>query len=446
MTPLPPQVVKQAPVFASLSDAEAGRMAESLKEARIDAGGVVFLEDEAGDRFFVVLEGQVAIVKALGSEEERILAVCGPGDHFGEMSLLDPAGRRSATAHALTPVRLLSLSRRDFLQLLHNNPGLAYEIVRVLTLQLRGTNDATIADLRRKNRDLSVAYAELKAAQAQIIEKEKLEQELRTAQRIQMSILPTGLPTLAGYDFGAVMMPARTVGGDLYDFIPLGKRRLGIAVGDVSGKGVPAAIFMALTRSLLRAEATRNTSRRSDRTPVPPRRALERVNELLLDMNEEGMFVTLLYGILDADTRTFAYARAGHELPLLAAGRGTRAQTGRATGGPGCDVSLAEQGIGAPLGLFPSVAIDEQVIQLSPCDTLLLYTDGATDIMDAASVDYGMERLQDAACAASRAASAQAFCDEIWRSLAEYRGDAVQADDVALVALRDVAPDERRAA
>ena len=295
------QVIRQAPVFASLSDEEAGRLGRAMEEVQVEPGRVLFLEGEAGDRFFVVAGGEVEIVKALGTGEERVLSIRGLGDYFGEMSLLDPQGRRTATARTRTATRLLSLNRQDFLQLLASQPGLAYEMVRVLTLQLRDSNNAVIADLRHKNLDLSVAYAELKAAQAQIVEKEKLEQELRTARDIQRSILPSSLPRLPGYDFGAVMAPARTVGGDLYDFIPLGKGRLGIAVGDVSDKGVPAAIFMALTRSLFRAEATRSPAR-----PPSPRQALERVNHVLLDMNEAGMFVTLLYGILDAHAGTFA--------------------------------------------------------------------------------------------------------------------------------------------
>ncbi len=305
-------------------------------------------------------------------------------------------------------------------------------MVRVLTLQLRDSNNAIISDLRRKNHDLSVAYAELKAAQAQLIEKEKLEQELRTAHRIQQSILPTELPRLPGYDFGALIMPARSVGGDLYDFIPLDEGRMGIAVGDVSDKGVPAAIFMALTRSLLRAEATRSQS------PVPsPRQALERVNSLLLDMNDAGMFVTLLYGILDARAGTFAYARAGHELPLLVtAPADARPGPQGPAGSARFQATLAVQGVGNPLGLFSRVALDEQVIRLSPRDTLLLYTDGATDITDSGDVFYGMEHLQETVCAAARMGSAQAFCEEISRELAAYCEGALQADDVALVSIR----------
>ena len=317
-------LIRTIPLFATLRGTETEFLAGILRGVEIPADTLLFREGEPGASFDILVDGQVEIIKALGTLDERLLAVRGPGDFFGEMSLLDPDGLRTASVRARTPSCLLEMSRTDFDAVLQHRPALAYEIMRVLSLRLRESDNATIADLHEKNRELAQAYADLQAAQAQIIEKEKLEQELRMAHRIQQSILPSELPRLPRYDFGALIMPAKRVGGDLYDFIPLGKGRLGIAVGDVSDKGVPAAIFMALTRSLLRAEATR---------VVSPRRALERVNQLLLDMNDEGMFVTLLYGILDAQQGTFAYSRAGHELPLLFDPDGQRARGRERAGG-----------------------------------------------------------------------------------------------------------------
>ena len=162
--------------------------------------------------------------------------------------------------------------------------------------------------LQAQNLELEKAYRELQEAQAHRIEKEKLERELHLAWEIQHSMLPRSLPRFTGFDFGARIVPARVVGGDFYDFIPLDEHTLGVAVGDVSGKGLPAAIFMAMTRSLMRAEASRTRS---------PGEALRGVNKQLLEMNEASMFVSVLYGILDGKTRRFHYARAGHELPLL---------------------------------------------------------------------------------------------------------------------------------
>lgn len=405
--------IGKAPIFAEIGVAEASELAEILEDNVFPAEHTLFSEGETGDRFYVVIDGQVEIRKALDGGQDRILAVRGPGEFFGEMSLLDPEGVRTATVRTRSPVRLLSLGRAEFDHLLHKRPDLALEIMRVLSHRLRDSQNATINDLRVKNEELRRAYSDLKAAQAQLLEKERLEQELRTAQRIQQSILPTELPRLPGYDFGARFIPAHAVGGDLYDFIILGKGKLGVAVGDVSDKGVPAAIFMALTRSLLRAEATRALS---------PRQVLERVNHLLLDMNDEGMFVTLLYGVLDSERHTFAYARAGHELPLLLEGDG--------------NVRLATAGRGAPLGLFSSISIDEQVILLHRGGVLLLYTDGATDMTDADLNLFGIEQLQTAVRSAEPGCTAQRLCDDVWRELAGHRGASVQADDVALVAIR----------
>jgi serine phosphatase RsbU (regulator of sigma subunit) len=404
-------LIRQVPLFGSLPAAEIGFLGDILHEVRIVAGVLLFHEGDRGDRFYVVLDGEVEVVKALGTPDERILAIRRAGEFFGEMSLFEPDGLRTATVRARTPLRLLEMLRPDFDTLLHHHPAVAYQMIRVLSLRLDQSHSATIADLREKNRQLAIAYEELKAAQAQIIEKERLEKELETARWIQQSILPRGLPGVPGYDFGATLVPARAVGGDLFDFIPLSPGALGVVIGDVSGKGVPAAIFMALTFSLLRAEAARGAS---------PAHVLQATNQHLLGMNDAGMFVTVLYGVLDCREGRFAYARAGHELPLHL----TRAG----------DVVVPERGLGQPLGLFDSPELDEQSVALERGATLLLYTDGATDLTDVQGKRFGPERLRELA-RVSRGGSAQAFCDRLWAALAAYQGSSTQFDDVALVAI-----------
>ena len=143
---------------------------------------------------------------------------------------------------------------------------------------------------------------------AQLQEMESLEQELRTARDIQRSFLPRNVPTMEGFRFGVIQEPARTVGGDLYDFMALDRDTLGIVMADVSDKGIPAALGMALTRSLLRAEASRRGK---------PAAVLRSVNLHLLEISDSEMFVTVLYGKLNRRTREFTYVRAGHELPIL---------------------------------------------------------------------------------------------------------------------------------
>jgi sigma-B regulation protein RsbU (phosphoserine phosphatase) len=188
------------------------------------------------------------------------------------------------------------MTRGDFDSMLRRNPMLAYDMARVLSMLLRQSNEATIRDLRAKNEELEAAYRALQEAQAHIIEKDRLEHGLQLAREIQESILPRHVPRLHGFDLGVRLEPAQAVGGDFFDFVPLDDERMAVVAGNVSGKGMPAAIFMAMTRSLLRAEAQRASTARD---------ALAWTNELLLEMNDAAMFATVLYGILQRHTREF---------------------------------------------------------------------------------------------------------------------------------------------
>jgi sigma-B regulation protein RsbU (phosphoserine phosphatase) len=248
--------------------------------------------------------------------------------------------------------------------------------------------------------------------QAQIVEKEKLERELEVARQIQESMLPQRMPFLDGFDFGARSAPAHAVGGDFFDFIPLSRDRLGIVIGDVSGKGVPAALFMALTRSLLRAEAQRR---------ITPRETLERVNRYLLDVNETAMFVTILYGVLHRRRHEFMYVRAGHEMPLLRS--------------PSGEVSRPGAGPGMSLGILDGPLLDEQVMTVPRGSALLLYTDGVTDAVDTQGKLFGLERLKEA-LHANRGAAAQLLCDQLLETVLSYGNTTSQVDDATLVAVR----------
>ena len=404
--------LNQVPLFATLPPSEITYLASSLRELTLPAREVLFREGDDADRFFILMEGLIEIVKELGTPDERLLGVREPGSFIGEMSLFNPEHRRTASVRARTALKLLEMTRSEFDALLARQPSLAHEMVRVLTGRLAATENATIHDLRAKNRQLTQAYEELQAAHIQIVEKEKLDHELQVARQIQSSILPRRLPRLQGFDLGARMEPAAAVGGDFFDFVPLGAGRLGVAVGDVSDKGMPSAIFMALTRSLLRAEAVRDAS---------PLETLRSVNRLLLDMNDEGMFVTVLYGVLDGPSSTFTYARAGHESPLLADARGQVQTPGKLPG--------------QPLGLFASPALGEQSVRLEPGALLLIFTDGVTDAVDAGGGDYGLERLRSALADTSHG-SAQAVCDGIFAAITRHRGASPQHDDVTLLAVK----------
>ncbi len=410
--PTKEQVIKKIALFASLPSNEIKYLAQSLKEREFSAGTVFIHEREAAEGFFILLEGQMEIIKRLGTSNERLLGVGEPGSFVGEMGLINPGSRRTASTRARTAVRLLEMTRADFDALLHRQPALAYKMVRVLSLRLEDEENRTIGDLQEKNAQLTEAYKNLKLAQAQLIEKEKLERELELAREIQQSMVPRQRPQLVGFDFGALMIPTRAVGGDFFDFISLPNDTLGIVIGDVSDKGVPAALFMALTSNLVRAEARRGSS---------VSETLRRVNRHLMEINDAGMFVTLLFGVLDGGTREFRYARAGHELPLVHDGQG--------------QVVTLPRGAGIPLGAAAEVILDEQTLVLSPGSTLLFYTDGAVDALDATGAQFGVDRL-DEVLQTERNQPAQALCDKLLDLINAFRAETPQYDDITLVAVQ----------
>jgi len=182
----------------------------------------------------------------------------------------------------------------------------------------------------------------------------------------------------------------------------------------VSDHGAPAAIFMALTYSLLRAEATRAST---------PGEALRRVNRHLLDMNDSGMFVTILYGILDGATREFRFVRAGHDLPLVLDMR--------------CEAIDLHLGVGQLLGVLPDPALDEQSVVLPPDGLLLMYTDGVTEAMDRDRKQFGVEGLRALLHPGGPLrVSAQGVCAAVREAVRAHTGSPAPQDDVTLVAVR----------
>jgi serine phosphatase RsbU (regulator of sigma subunit) len=406
------RLLTQISLFSTLPFHELELLAKNLRLCQFKAGELLIREAEQGDIFYILRQGQIEIIKALGTPEESVLGVRGPGEFVGELSLLNREGIRMASVRALTPVLLWEMTRQDFDALLKRQPMLSYEMVRVLSARLTAAHAVAIQDLQGKNHQLTQAYEELKAAQAQIIEKEKLERELQLAHEIQMAILPAALPEVAGFDFGACLLPARSVGGDFYEFVRLDEHRLGIMIGDVTDKGVPAAIFMAQVHAFLVAEAVHNPS---------PGDVLREVNQHLMAMTDSGLFVTVLYGVLDCRSGEFCYARAGHELPVL-------------VGEEGCRVCKALNP-GQPLGLFDEPLLDEQTLTLTPGALLLLYTDGVNDERDPGGEVFGLKRLL-ALLQATSQPEAQALVDHLLETVLAHLDDAPQDDDITLLAVR----------
>jgi sigma-B regulation protein RsbU (phosphoserine phosphatase) len=406
------KLISSIPLFSSLPRNEIENLAGTLHTRHYPAGEILLEEGATDTNCFIVQEGRVEIIKSLGTPDERILAVREYGTILGEMSLFTPNKAHTASVRALTPLTLLEITRSKFDTLLHRQPGIAYEIARVTSEYLDESENLTILDLRKKNLELNRAYEELKAAQEQIIEKELLEKELQIARTIQQSILPQVIPQFEALQCGALMVPARSIGGDFYDFIPLGDDLLGVVVGDVSDKGVPAALCMALTYSLVRAEASHT---------MTPGETLRRVNRHLLDINASDMFVTLLYGVINIRSGVFNYARAGQLPPVLAAA--------------GCREVPVPYRLGQALGLFEDPVLDEQQIELPPEGQLLLFSDGLTDAMNQKGDYFGSNKLLRF-LAESEGTSAQDVCQMLWQAVQEYAQGVSQTDDFTVAALQ----------
>jgi serine phosphatase RsbU (regulator of sigma subunit) len=400
--------IQNIPVFASLPPDAIRYLELKQLQTEIAAGTLIFREGDTGDSFYVILEGEVDVIKAMGTDDQRHLAFRGPGSFIGEMGLVIRDGRRTASVIARTPITALKFTHQDFDELLRLWPDVAVELLREVSIRLRETDDATIRDLQKKNIELAKAYHDLQQAQEQIIQKQILERELLMARRIQMSILPNVLPRPDGFEFGACIQPARAVGGDFYDVIRFDRSNYGIVIGDISDKGVPAAIFMALTRSLVRAKAA---------PTLLADQVLQRVNHLLLEMNSEGMFASVIYGILNTQQKKFTYARAGHESPLLISATGTG--------------QYLPLGSGQLLGIFPQPEFDLHSIELPEGSKLLLYTDGVLDATSDSGEMFGPSRFSE--CISSMlGTSAQGLCERLISVIEEFQGDAPQADDITL--------------
>jgi sigma-B regulation protein RsbU (phosphoserine phosphatase) len=240
-----------------------------------------------------------------------------------------------------------------------------------------------------------------------------LEQELDIAARIQASILPRDfLPDRKDFGLYAEMAPARRIGGDFYDFFLIDERRLGFLIGDVSGKGVPAALFMAVSRTFLRSTALKG---------VPPAECLASANQALAGQGDEGVFVTVFHGILHTDTGLLEYAIGGHNPPYYV----THAGELRAIDEPG----------GVVIGLLPEGWYDTGRLQLAPGDSVFLYTDGVTEAMNAGQHFFGERRLREA-LAANAALPPRDLVRAALAAVAGYTGGAPQSDDITAMSVK----------
>ena len=239
-----------------------------------------------------------------------------------------------------------------------------------------------------------------------------LSRELDVARDMQASVLPRAFPSSARYNTHGLMVPAKEVGGDFYDFVHLGGDKFGVAIGDVSGKGIPAALFMMACRTLLRSHAP-DAGRPDD--------CLAYVNNLLADDNDSCMFVTLFYGVFDSGSGVFDYCNGGHNPPRLVR-RGGRVEALPTTNN-------------VALGVLPGHAFNQETVRLEAGDLLFLYTDGVTEAEGPGSKELGEERL-DALLATLDDSSCDDVTSRVLDRVREFAAGNPQSDDITCVALR----------
>ncbi|MBU2091073.1 MAG: SpoIIE family protein phosphatase, partial [Alphaproteobacteria bacterium] len=251
----------------------------------------------------------------------------------------------------------------------------------------------------------------------------QIEQELLLAQNMQTAILPATFPQDPRFDGYAMMKAARHVGGDFYDYFMLDEHRIAVVMADVSGKGVPAAFFMAVSRTVIQSVAQKTDT---------PGDCLAQANDLVCLENPLELFVTVFYGIFDSRTGEFRYANGGHNPPYV-----VRRDTGA--------VEALEVTGGMALGILDGLPFAEKSIILQPGDSLFLFTDGVTEAFDPANEEYGEARLE-AALVGGESVAIEAMAGRVVASVVSFSDTAPQSDDLTCLALRYNGPEAQGSA
>jgi sigma-B regulation protein RsbU (phosphoserine phosphatase) len=324
----------------------------------------------------------------------------------------------------------INMPQMDGLTLLHQLNQLNYDLRAVIvtaygdmknirTAMNRGAFDFVTKPLDFKDLETTISktlshLAVMREALRSRDELVALRQELGVAARMQESILPTSFPEDSRYEIHAWMTPAKEVGGDFYDFFKLEDGRIGIVMADVSGKGVPAALFMMVSRTLMKGTAIGEND---------PATCLKEVNQMLVESNEESMFVTVFYGSFDPATGVLEYANAGHNLPYVVKESG--------------EVHPVECDSGLVLAVMPGFEFPGGSMRLDPGDVVFFYTDGITEAMDEEGVEFGDDELA-AVLEEAAGSNAATFNRRAVEAVQEHAGEAAQSDDITCLTLRYV--------
>ncbi|MBA3470508.1 MAG: SpoIIE family protein phosphatase [Herpetosiphonaceae bacterium] len=413
------EFLQRLPMFNDVPEATIAGIVQSAHHLRLAPREMLFREGDVGAECFIVMAGDVDVIKQVGSET-MLLERCRPGAIIGEMALIDNSPR-AASVRARTSATLLRITEAEFVTMMHANPNTAMALLRGGTTRLRSSNARMISGLEAKNAQLAQAYEDLKAAQGELLRLERIERELAIARDIQRFFLPPKIVQPSGWQIVAFNQGALEVGGDFYDVLKLGDGRVGLVVADACGKGVPAALFVALTRSLLRSASQALAANPALVTAAGDlmTTALTMTNNYISrEHGASNMFTTLFYAVLDPETATLTYVNAGHNPPII---------VDTATG----NVRYLE-GSSLPLGIMDNLPYPALSTTLAPTEMFLGFTDGATEAFNPAGDVFDDEHLI-AVVRARRYHDAASLLEQVKTAIMDFVGTAPQADDITLL-------------
>ncbi|CTQ72741.1 PP2C family protein-serine/threonine phosphatase [Roseibium alexandrii] len=423
-------LLKTHDIFASMDEQHLQNIAEACPIEDAAAGTVLFRQGDPGSFAYLLVSGELS-VDVDTPHGDVTLAVLTAPDMVGEISVF-ARSPRTATVRTRSAVQLLRLDRDVVRGLLIDHPDAILTIIGALGNRLQGMNGA-IATLTQAAESLGndafqPAMLETLKAEAgrlgqfahvfdkmarEIREKSAQREEMRMAAKVQCSFLPSGIDPGAfgdNFEIAASMTPAKDVGGDFYDYFMVGESKLGFAIGDVCGKGMPAAMFMSVSRMILKTLA---------REGHPPGTVITRLNDVLADDNPECMFVTLFYGCLDLETGMLSYSSAGHEDVYWLGSCGN------------CE---RVESLGPIAGVFENTDYPTRTRQIAPGDGVLLVTDGVTEALNPNGELYGHDRLKRF-LETSKNASALDWIETLTAEVSRFAAEAAQSDDITCLAM-----------
>jgi phosphoserine phosphatase RsbU/P len=399
-------------VFPGITPETVAMVEQLAARAHYRPGTVLCRQGDTGDTFYIILDGTVDVSQQVESGREHLLATLSSGRYFGEMGLLDNRPRL-ATVTTREPTTVLEIDGETLQRVIQASPSIGHQLTRHILAILRA-NDEIMWQA--------------------VVEKEAAQKELEIGRQIQLSFLPPVLPELPGWEIEAFLQPARVVSGDFYDAMALDEQRVLIVLGDVCDKGVGAALYMALFRSLVRAFAEHHYRSHAP-APQPGQSAAEAMLATIHDTlhhtilftnsyltrhhGHTNMFATLFFAIVEPESGRVAYVNGGHEPPVVIGLDGVRRRLN--TTGP-------------LVGIIPDVPYGVAEVQLGAGETLLAFSDGVTEASDTARQIFGRDRLL--ALLQEPSPSAAALMARISDALAAHTAGAPQSDDITMLAVR----------